>query len=55
MLAVMSIVLGIVALVQIKNAPQRYSGKGLAIGGIAIGALWLILGFLIMMIMIVAR
>jgi hypothetical protein len=55
MMAVLSIVLGVVALVQIKNAPQRYSGKGLAIGGIVIGALWLILGLLIMIIMIVAR
>jgi len=39
----MAIVLGIVALVQIKNSPTQYTGKPLAITGIAIGALGLLL------------
>ena len=35
-----AIALGIAALVQIKNNPRRYSGKGMAIGGIATGGLY---------------
>jgi type IV pilus assembly protein PilA len=37
--AILAIVLGIVALVKIKNEPQAYGGKGLAIGGIVTGGL----------------
>lgn len=35
-----AIVLGLIALVQIKGNPGRYGGKGLAIGGIILGSLW---------------
>jgi hypothetical protein len=35
-----AIVMGIVALVQIKNEPAKYGGKGFAIGGIIMGALY---------------
>ncbi len=35
-----ALVMGIVALVQIKNDPAKYGGKGFAIGGIAMGALY---------------
>jgi hypothetical protein len=35
-----AIVLGIVALVQAKNNPLRYGGKGFAIGGLVMGALY---------------
>ena len=38
-----AIVTGIIALVQIKNDPQLYGGKGLAIAGIATGAVFLVL------------
>jgi hypothetical protein len=38
-----AVVLGVVALVQIKNNPTQYTGKPLAITGIAIGALGLLL------------
>ena len=41
-MAIVAIVLGIIGLLQIKNAPQRYSGKALAIIGIALGALWIV-------------
>jgi hypothetical protein len=34
-----AIVLGIMAINKEKNDPQRYSGKGMAIGGIVMGAL----------------
>ena len=37
-----AIVLGVIALVQIKNDPLRFGGKGLAIGGIAVGSLWIL-------------
>lgn len=35
-----ALVMGIVALVQIKNEPMKYGGKGFAIGGIIMGALY---------------
>src|SRR6478672_13579493 len=41
LLAPASIIVGIVALVQIKGNPQLYGGKGLAIGGIAAGSLYI--------------
>ncbi len=39
--APVGIALGIAALVQIKNNPTRYTGKGMAIGGIATGGLYI--------------
>jgi hypothetical protein len=44
-----AVVLGIIALVQIKNDPSKYGGKGLAIGGIVTGGLY----FLILAVIIV--
>jgi hypothetical protein len=41
--SLVGIVLGIVALVRTKGNPQRYGGKGLAIGGIATGVAGLII------------
>ena len=38
-----AIITGIVALVQNKNDPMRYGGKGFAIAGIVMGALYLVL------------
>lgn len=38
-----AIIMGIIALVQIKNNPQMYTGKGMAIGGIIGGALYFVL------------
>jgi hypothetical protein len=45
-----AVVLGIIALVQIKNDPQKYSGKGLAIGGIVTGGLYFALLAVIVLI-----
>jgi hypothetical protein len=45
-----AVVLGIIALVQIKNDPQKYSGKGLAIGGIVTGGLYFVLLAVIVLI-----
>jgi hypothetical protein len=36
-----ALVTGIIALVQIKNDPNKYGGKGFAIGGIIMGSLYL--------------
>jgi hypothetical protein len=45
-----SLVLGIISLVQIKNDPAKYGGKGFAIGGIVTGALYFaILALLILL------
>jgi prepilin-type processing-associated H-X9-DG protein len=38
----LAVVLGIVALVKASNAPHRYGGKGLAVGGICTGAVSII-------------
>jgi len=38
-----AIILGIIALIQIKNNPTAYTGKGMAIGGITMGALYFVL------------
>lgn len=38
--APIALVMGIVALVQIKNDPSKYAGKGMAIGGVVTGALY---------------
>ena len=51
-LALAALVLGIVALVQIRNDPQRFGGKVLAIIGLSIGGLWLLFGLLFLLIMI---
>ena len=44
-----AIVLGIIALIQNKNDPAAYGGRGLAIGGIVTGALFLV-GYLLLII-----
>lgn len=38
--APIALVMGIIALVQIKNEPAKYSGKGMAIGGVITGGLY---------------
>ena len=48
--APVAIALGIAALVQIKNNPSRYAGKGMAIGGIATGGVYI--AFLLLLIVI---
>ena len=48
-----AIALGLIAFVQIKGNPGRYSGKGLAIGGIIIGSLWAVIFVLMMLIGII--
>ena len=45
-----AVVLGIVALTQIKNDPKRYSGKGMAIAGIITGGLYFVLLAMIILI-----
>jgi hypothetical protein len=42
-LAPAGIVTGIVAMIQNKNNPEKYGGRGLAIGGIATGSIFLVL------------
>jgi|GEM_PF-1095891 len=49
LLAPVAIVLGIVALVQIKNNPIQNTGKGMAIGGIATGSLYFVLIILLIL------
>jgi hypothetical protein len=44
-----ALVLGIVALVQIKNDPTKYSGKGMAIAGIATGSLAFVFAALVIL------
>ena len=45
-----AIIVGVIALIQIKNHPQLYGGKGLAYGGIATGGLFI--GFYLLFILI---
>lgn len=45
-----AIVLGIISLVQIKNGPTRYGGKGMAIGGIVTGGLYFVILALIILL-----
>ena len=52
-LGIAAIVLGIIALMQNKSDPQRYGGKGLAIGGIITGSLWIVFGVFILLMLIV--
>ncbi len=47
--APIGLVLGIVSLVQIKNDPKKYSGKGMAIGGIVTSSLYF--GILLLIIL----
>jgi hypothetical protein len=47
--APVALVLGIASLVQIKNNPGRYGGKGMAISGIIMGALYFAIIVVIMM------
>ena len=54
-LAIAAIALGIIALVQIRNDPQRYSGKVMAIIGIITGGLWILFGILFLLILIVGN
>lgn len=42
--ALLSVVFGIIALLRIRDAPQR--GKGLAIAGLILSSLWIVLGIL---------
>jgi hypothetical protein len=50
LLAPAGIVLGIIALTQIKRDPQAYGGKGLAFGGIAAGSAFLAIYLLFVLI-----
>jgi Domain of unknown function (DUF4190) len=52
-LGIAAIALGIIALMQNKSDPQRYGGKGLAIGGIITGSLWIVFGVFILLMLIV--
>ena len=45
-----AVVLGIIALLQIRSNPERYGGKGFAIVGIITGSLWIL--FLLFMLVI---
>ena len=45
-----ALILGIVALVQIKNEPAKYGGKGLAIAGVIMGALYFVILALIILL-----
>lgn len=45
-----AIVTGIIALVQIKNNPTQNTGKGLAIGGIALGAAYIVIFILLIVL-----
>jgi hypothetical protein len=48
--APVAVVLGIVALVQIKNDPKKNAGKGMAIGGIATGGVYIFVLAIIILI-----
>src|SRR5687768_14270079 len=41
--APVALVLGIISLVQIKNEPTKYGGKGFALGGIVMGGLYIVI------------
>jgi hypothetical protein len=45
-----AVVLGIVSLVQIKNDPKKNGGKGMAIGGIVTGGLYILILLFIILI-----
>ena len=46
--AIIALVLGLVALSQIKKSPDKFSGKGMAITGIVVGAVTIALYILIL-------
>ena len=52
---VIAIVLGIISLVQIKNNPERYSGRPLSIAGIVMGAVYYLVVVIIIIIAIIAQ
>jgi len=49
-----ALVLGLVALSQIKKSPEKYSGKGMAIAGIVIGSLTIVFYILLIIVWILA-
>lgn len=49
-----ALIVGFIALSQIKKDPQRYGGKGLALGGIVTAAIYLVIYIVIIMIYILA-
>lgn len=51
---IVALVLGLVALSQIKKSPEKYSGKGMAIAGIVIGAVNIAFYILLMIFWILA-
>jgi uncharacterized membrane protein len=53
--AIVALVLGLVALSQIKKAPEKFSGKGMAITGIVVGALTIAFYVLLVIGWIVAQ
>lgn len=53
-LAPAAIVVGIIALSQIKKDPERYTGRGLALAGIISGAVYLFIYLVIIIIYIIA-
>ena len=48
--APIALILGIVSLVQIKNDPTKYGGKGLAIGGVIMGGVYIVVFTLIIVL-----
>jgi hypothetical protein len=57
LLALAAIVMGILAVLRVKKQPEKYTGKGLAIGGILTGVLSLLslLGIIILAVLLVAN
>ncbi len=52
---IVALVLGLVALSQIKKSPEKYTGKGMAIAGIVIGAVNIAFYILLLIFWILAR
>jgi hypothetical protein len=52
---IIAIVLGIISLVQIKNNPERHSGKPLSIAAIVMGAVYYLVVLVIVIIAIIAQ
>lgn len=51
-LGVAAIALGVIALIQIRNDPRRYGGKGMAIVGVITGGMWILFGIFFILILI---
>ena len=51
---IVALVLGLVALSQIKKSPEKYTGKGMAITGVVIGALTIVFYVLLVIFWILA-